>query len=119
MDFTVKKSAIQGKGVFATRDFKKGETIFKWDTLNTLSEEEVKLKDKRYITFSQGKYIVMQEPEKFVNHSCDPNTEVKNFSDVAIKDIKEGEEITSDYSDGLLVEFECHCGSEECKKIIK
>lgn len=62
----------------------------------------------------------MQEPEKFVNHSCDPNTFVKDFCDVALRDIVEGEEITSDYTDSLFPNtvMLCNCGSNHCKKVI-
>lgn len=63
----------------------------------------------------------MQEPEKYTNHSCDSNTKAKNFCDVAIKDIKKGEEITVDYTEALTpgTKMECNCKSKSCKKIIK
>ena len=41
----------------------------------------------------------MQEPEKYVNHSCNPNTKYGNYSDIVIRDIKKGKEITGNYSD--------------------
>ena len=31
VDVAVKKSKIEGLGVFALRDFKKGEIVIKWD----------------------------------------------------------------------------------------
>ncbi len=60
----------------------------------------------------------MQSPERFVNHSCDANTSVKNKCDIASRDIKKGEEITSDYSNQGVELFKCCCGSKNCKKII-
>jgi len=60
----------------------------------------------------------MQAPERYVNHSCNPNTKVNNFSDIAIRNIEIGEEITSDYSGQGLEKFKCKYGSEDCKKII-
>ncbi len=39
----------------------------------------------------------MQSPEKFVNHSCEANTQVRNHGDIAIRNINKGEGITSDY----------------------
>lgn len=42
MDVIVKKSKIDGKGVFAARDFKKGEIVIKWDISHELTPEEVK-----------------------------------------------------------------------------
>jgi SET domain-containing protein len=119
-DVIVKESKIHGKGVFAARDFKKGESITKWDTSRTMTKEELQnasKEDKRYITVMNGKTVVMQEPERYVNHSCNPNTIIKNFSDVARRDIKTGEEITGNYLEegSLEVPFVCNCGSDNCR----
>ncbi|MFA7253076.1 MAG: SET domain-containing protein-lysine N-methyltransferase [Patescibacteria group bacterium] len=122
-DVYVKKSPIDGMGVFAARDFKKGETILKWDTSETLTEEQVKdLSNvyKKYVYLIDGKYTVQQVPARYVNHSRDPNTTVINFSDVAIKDIKKNNEITSDCSSSKVEEpIICKCGSSNCRGIIK
>jgi SET domain-containing protein len=123
-DVIVGKSEIHGKGVFALKDFKKGDLVMSWDVSLTATFDEIEVmddEDKEYINFLNGKYVVMQEPEKYVNHSCKPNTEVKNFCDIAIKDIKKDEEITSDYTKTLPpgVYFECRCECIGCKKIIK
>jgi uncharacterized protein len=119
----VKKSKIDGNGVFALRDFKKNEIILHWDISHVLSIETVdsmSKEEKKYISFFNNTYVVMQEPEKFVNHSCEPNTTAKNFCDVAVRDIKKGEEITANYTEELLpnTSMECNCGSSKCKKII-
>jgi hypothetical protein len=64
----------------------------------------------------------MQPPEKYINHSCNPNSYTKTIKGVrkvfAMENIKKGEEITYDYSingynDGT---FQCNCGSENCRK---
>jgi uncharacterized protein len=124
-DVIVKKSKIEGKGVFANRDFKKGEVVMKWDTSIILTKKEVSNlpeSEKRYVNSSQDKYFLQQSPVRFVNHSCDPNTKVVDGSfDIAIKEIKKGDEITSNYpsllaSNGVT---KCNCGSNNCKKIIK
>jgi hypothetical protein len=39
-DVIIKKSKIHGKGVFANRDFKKGEAVMKWDISKTISKEQ-------------------------------------------------------------------------------
>jgi uncharacterized protein len=119
----VKKSAINGNGVFAIRDFKKGEVILHWDISHVLTKEAVdKMSndEKKYISLLNNTYVIMQEPEKFVNHSCEANTTAKDFCDVAVRDIREGEEITADYTEELPANtsMECHCGSSKCKKII-
>lgn len=123
-DVIVKKSKIEGLGVFASRNFKKGEVVIKWDVSHQLTSEEVKnlqTQEKRYVAFLDGKYILMQPPARYVNHSCDVNTYAKNFCDIAKRDIKKGEEITGDYSENETPGFEmvCHCGSKNCCKIIK
>jgi len=124
MNVIVKDSKIHKKGVYANRDFKKGEIVLKWNTSNKLTEEQVKAlpeEEKDYTSYNDGDYIHMQPPERFVNHSCEPNTNSKDCKDVAIRDIKKGEEITSDYSHDFPPDFEmeCMCNSEKCKKVIK
>ena len=123
-DVAVKDSKIEGKGVFAARDFKKGEVVLKWDTSNELSKEEVdniSEDEKRYVTHLDGKYVLMPAPERYVNHSCEANTTAENFCDVAVRDIKEGEEITADYEEESVprLNMECKCGSKNCRGIIK
>ena len=121
----VRGSNIEGKGVFASYNFKKGEVVLRWDISQILSKEAVDKmsdKEKKYISLLNNKHVVMQEPERYVNHSCDANTIVKNFCDIAIKDISIGEEVTSDYSKaGLPLDtyMKCNCKSKNCKKVIK
>lgn len=119
----IKKSNIHGMGVFADRDFKKGEVILHWDTTNFVSDDEynkASYEEKRYITFLDNKHIRMQEPEKFVNHSCSSNTAAKNYCDVALRDIKKDEEITANYTETSTDDEQivCNCGSDKCKKIV-
>lgn len=114
----IKPSKIHGKGVFAARDIKKGETVLKWNP-EVLTEKEVAAlsTEDRKLTFKVGpdRYYYMQEPERYMNHSCENNTTVQNDSDVAIRDIKAGEEITANYNDDGIEEFACNCGSGHCK----
>lgn len=120
-DIFVKKSKINKKGVFAARDFKKGEVVLKWNpkTLKQSEIEKIKDNQKQYLRkVDRNKYFLMQPPERFVNHSCEANTQVKNSCDVAIRNIKKGEEITSDYGKGGSVSFECKCGSKNCRGMI-
>ncbi len=95
----VKKSLIHGKGVFALRDFKKGEVVIKWHpkVLTKVELKNLTLKQKTYVQKSGHKYYLMQSPEKFVNHSPKPNTYMSNDCDVAKKAIKKGQEITTHY----------------------
>ena len=116
-------SKIQGKGIFANRNFKKGKIVMRWDTSIALIESEARKipkKERRYLVFSNGVYIVSQSPEKYLNHSCKPNTMEKNYCDVAIRDINKGEEITTDYSldPPPYIKMKCNCQNNNCKKII-
>jgi len=117
-DIIIKKSKIHGRGVFANRDFKKGEIVLKWDISRTIPEKEFRMlseQEKIYTSFTEkGRYFMMQSPAKYVNSSCQSNTTVKNFCDIAIKNIKKGDEITSNYFGSEYLKEKCNCGSEGC-----
>lgn len=120
----VTKSKIDGQGVFAAKVFRKGEVVLHWDTSHILLEEgyqKLSEKDKGYVAFLGSRYVSMQEPERYVNHSCEANTDAENFADVATRDIQKGEEITSDYSKDMPpgLEMICNCGNKNCQRIIK
>ena len=118
MNIVVKKSKIQGKGVFADKYFKKGEIVLKWNPKIITQKESEKLpaKEKHYLEHQNGQYLLMQPPERYVNHSCDSNTRVKNQCDVAIRNIKKGEEITSTYNNKKSpISFKCKCGTKNCQ----
>ena len=124
MDVVVKDSNIEGKGVFANKDFKKGEVVLRWNISHRLTIDDVNKisdKEKRYVNFHKGVYLFMQIPERYVNHSCEANTYIKDFCDIAKKDIKEEEEILSNYEEDNIPgnKMKCNCGSKNCKGIIK
>jgi SET domain-containing protein len=121
----VKNSGPKGRGLFAARNFKIGEIISSWNPKNKyiLKEEiqNVSEEEKRYVAVYKDSYLLIAEPERYMNHSCDPNTNIdENGVDRAVKDIQEGEEITGDYERvGTLIGFECKCGSKNCRQIIE
>ncbi len=122
--FAVKKSKIEGKGLFAARDFKEGEIVTRWHTSKQLTNAELNLlsdEAKRHVICYQGKNIVMGSPERYVNHSCSANTHADDFCDVANRNIKKGEEITANYSETMVPgdSMKCSCGSRNCRIIIK
>lgn len=54
--------------------------------------------DLRYLgTLDDGTRVLMQAPERFVNSSDCPNTKTVGESDVALRAIEKGEELTSKY----------------------
>lgn len=120
-DVIVKDACKKGRGVFALRDFKKREFIFrgkkgrivhKKDLPKLSHDDGMHLNEIDYNTFE-----VMRAPEKFINHSCDPNSIFRGRSVFALKPIKKGQEITGDYRinafDGRR--WRCYCGSKNCK----
>ena len=96
----IRKGNLAGKGVCAGRKFKKGEVIIRYH-LKSLSEKEYKSlpkSEKMFIHNHYGKIYLYSEPERYVNHSKKPNTiqDLKKKQDIALRDIKKGEIITTD-----------------------
>lgn len=119
----VRQSGIHGRGLYALREFAPGDVVLRWNTSKLITREEQSAlpEDERKYThpFDETRMMVVQPPERFVNHSCDNNTVVRDFCDVAIKPIAIGDEITSDYgADGSGVSFQCLCGSGNCRGIV-
>ena len=118
---TIKPSKIQGQGVFTTKPFKKGETVINWEPcLITLTNNEgssLPTHLKQYVTNNK----ILLSPNRYLNHSCNPNTTPKNNTNIAIKDIKENEEITTNYLKEKLppLIMQCNCKHIKCKKTIK
>jgi len=125
-DVSVKKSKIHGKGVFANKDFKKGEKILAIDDTHVV-DDLFKLTEyqKTYqCDWLKTKTVLMQAPERYINHSCNPNSYVKTVDAIrtlfAMRDIKRGEEITYDYAiNGYYKSaMPCKCGAKNCRKIL-
>jgi len=101
-DVIIKKSKIRqfDKGVFANRDFKKGEVVVRYN-LQPLTEKKYQNLPESEKEFTHKHWDVTYlypSPARYVNHSSNPNTvqKLKERYDVAIRDIKKGEEITTD-----------------------
>ncbi|MBD0389639.1 MAG: SET domain-containing protein [Nostoc sp. C3-bin3] len=119
LDFhvTIQETA-KGRGVFAKKKFAKGETV-----VVGIPTEEVPERTIYSFQMDFNLYVNLNEPAVVVNHSCDPNTGVKNnqfggYNFVALGDIEAGEEITWDYE---TTEYEsiaihrCLCESLSCR----
>ena len=121
-DITVKQAGTKGKGVFALRDFSRGEFIFRRrhgrvvraDEIASLSEE-----DQRHLCeLDWQTSAVLLSPGCYLNHSCDPNAMRNGVVVFAWRDIRAGEEITIDYRLNAFTDDEqgkCLCGSENCQ----
>ena len=111
-----------GKGLFAAQDIKKDMIIWLFDpkvdaaytdtAVQALSEPkraEVLSLYHSYKSKQTGRYIDSGDDAIFMNHSSDPNVgsrfEIGIEEDVgfALRDIREGEELTIDYA-GFAVE---------------
>ncbi len=101
-DLIVKQSKIgqfkEGLGVFAGRDFRKGEVVVKYN-LKILTKDQFRnlpKSEKEFAHVRLGFIYLYPIPERYVNRSSNPNT-IQNFEsgcDIAARDIKKGEEIT-------------------------
>src|SRR6266850_305331 len=84
-DTEVRQSLIHGIGLFALRTFEPGEVILRWDLSRLIPKDECALlspAEQHYTNpFDEDRLILIQPPERFVNHSCNNNTEVRNFGD--------------------------------------
>lgn len=125
----VKESSIDGMGVFASKNIAKGKVVLAIDDSRVLTPElpldESKGEFEYHCDYlADGKVVLMQFPERHINHSCDPNTFVKTILGVryvfALRPIAADEEVTYDYcinSSGDTL-WQCNCGSLRCRKII-
>jgi hypothetical protein len=123
-DVIVKKSGKKGKGVFALKNFKKGELILKMDCSDVFYDREMDNMSWHHLNHAYhlggGKNFRMKSPEKYINHSCNPNAFDRQGSVFAMKRIKKGEEINYDYSISGEEEWrmKCRCKSRNCRKVI-
>ena len=108
IDTYLDKSKIQGVGVFAKENIKKGERIkevrpefeieFNSDNLPKMPLALAKFIDTHSYERELGSKILVMgiDNEKYLNHSDDPSV---NDDGIALKDIKIGDEITINYKD--------------------
>jgi SET domain-containing protein len=136
--YEIRPSGIHGQGAFALRRIRKGTRITEY-TGERITPEEA---DRRYdddamdrphtflFTVTRRAIIdgrVNGNEAKYINHSCDPNTETviedgRVFVE-AIRTIQPGEEITYDYQlqrpgpyrPEWRQRYACHCGAPNCR----
>ncbi|GAA5178595.1 hypothetical protein GCM10023322_06130 [Rugosimonospora acidiphila] len=123
-------SAIQGRGLIAVAPIDKDEVvavkgghIVDTATLQQLPERlrqsDIQIADNLHLAAIQD---AEYEPVMlFLNHSCEPNVGFAgNVVLVAMRDIAEGEELTTDYAlfDDYDGEMPCRCGTPSCRRII-
>ena len=128
--YKIKKSNIDNKGLYASRDIKKGTRIIEYKgkiITAKRSEKDPKFdNDKAIYLFNLNKKYDLDGDFKYntarlINHSCDPNCEVTGTGLKiwihAIKNINRDEELTYDYGFGFDEDFKnypCRCKSKNC-----
>ena len=107
----LKQSEIHGIGLYAAEDIKRGKVIWKEHPKTTqtfLKKQYIKhcsqfsypalLDFLSYSYIRNGTIYYLNDNTRFVNHSDDPNIAfITDDCEVAIRDIKAGEELTENY----------------------
>jgi len=134
----VKRSGVHGKGVFANRDFKRGEVIIEykgeiitWDEALRRHPHDPSDPNHTFYFHLDDQFVIDGKyhgnAAKWINHACAPNCEAdQQGNKVFIKArraIKAGTELFYDY--GLVIdepltaklkkEYRCLCGSPKCR----
>lgn len=134
----VRRSGIHGRGVFARRAIRQGETVCEYKG-ELITEAEIARRypeDRKGVnhTFvfsvSRNRNIdggSRGNIARFINHSCDPNCESfekdKRIFIAALRDIRRGEELFYDYciesdepvTKALKALWPCWCGTKNCR----
>ena len=116
MKTKIKSSPIHGMGLFADEFVPKGKQMWRFedgvDKAYTKEEVEALPEPERseilglehtYLSEDIGRYVVLGDDSKFINHSDTPNMVSgprkpgEETPDFAARDIHKGEEITYDY----------------------
>lgn len=124
-DVEVRRSSIEGMGVFAVKPFGAGQRIRRVNVVREITAEEPLREDAgeriEHCGYPDGKVVLWGFPDRHVNHSCDPNAyelyEGESIFIVARREIAAGEEITFDYNVNTSGgnSWPCRCGAARCR----
>lgn len=115
-----------GHGVFATRDIPRGTITWVRDSLDqSFTVEQVRHMREGYqpilfkygYTDRHGKIVLCWDHARFLNHSCEATCLSPGYDfEIAVRDIRAGEELTDDYGTlNLESSFTCACSSAQCR----
>lgn len=126
-NFKVKRSRIQGRGLFAVADLPARRKLGELGG-ELISQREARRRARlaasiKIVEFGDGTALDATHlggPFGYVNHSCAPNTFMRCYRGrvefYSLRPVEAGEELTCDYGethhDGAL---ECLCGSPKCR----
>ena len=117
-----------GLGLFATLPIKKGAFIveYKGRKLTTAQADKLEARGNRYLYEINSRWTIdgtsRRNLGRYANHSCRPNAEAHTIGHKviirAIKNIREGDEITYDYGDDYLANVITRrgCKCDKCRK---
>jgi SET domain-containing protein len=134
----VRRSGVHGKGVFALQPIPAGERLIEYkgqlitwtEALRRHPHDPAQPNHTFYFHIDDKHVIdanVNGNAARWINHACDPNcraeeTDGRVFIE-ALRDLQPGEELFYDY--GLVIderytpklkkEYECRCGSPNCR----
>ena len=127
----MERSAIEGRGLFATAPLAAGELVMRLGgrvvTTAELHELFAATPADRYVdTFAIGDDAHLVLPfdtaAHYGNHSCDPTLWAVGAADLTTRrPVAAGEELTIDYgtiSDDATFEMTCTCGAASCRGAI-
>jgi hypothetical protein len=123
-DVIVKAAGVKGKGVFALRDFTRGEFIFRRRHSQVVHNDQIdslSLEDQRHLCELDWEHsAVLLAPGCYLNHACDPNAMRSGTRVFAWRAIRQGEEITIDYRLNAFTDerWSCACGSANCQGVV-
>lgn len=119
-------STIDGQGLFAPRNYSRGETLFR---LSGRLYDGVSIHRNTHwfantYQLDRDLYLYPETLEgRYINHSCEPNAGLReDLEMLALRDIAAGEEICFDYSTCMSEQdwtMICQCGTAQCRKIIR
>ncbi len=136
--YEIRKSSIQGRGVFAVRRIRPGQKIVEYAGERITNAEA----DRRYDEENMSRhhtFLFTLDDEtvvdghsagndaRYINHSCDPNCEAvideEHIWIYALRNIQPGAELAYDYQyertgendDDLEKFYVCRCGSPKCR----
>lgn len=135
----VRRSGVHGKGVFALRPIAAGELIIEYrgeviswpEALRRHPHDPADPNHTFYFHVDEAHVIdakVGGNAARWINHACEPNCEADDDDGrvfiKALRDLHPGEELFYDY--GLVIderhtaklkrEYECRCGSPQCRR---
>jgi uncharacterized protein len=123
----IRKSRIQGRGIFARRDIPAGTRLIEYVGLpiSKKKSDELCLKQNTYLfTVNDALDLdgkISWNPARLINHSCEPNCEANLDEEdriwiFSIRPIARDEELTFNYGYSLenFMNHPCRCGTPAC-----